>query len=245
MWQTPWHAGCGARSLDATSRSAVRRSGGSARVARAWAGKWRTAQQRQAAGRDPHLPRLPNLLRLYLGSMRPVEPQHPRPGNPGASHSRNGGQTAAGATVVSERHGPADPGGIADTDWRLHAAQPHGNDANTNGRNRGCRGHSGCTTPLVRDTLRREKDGQDDPCAHPGFTEGAGRTRPGAPHSHGTAFNGTVSGAARSSSLPARGRPLPRPPASALPVCTGCAGTNVSPPQSPLTAGPQPTGIAK
>ena len=40
---------------------------------------------------------------------------------------------------------------------------------------------------------------------HPEQAEGAGRTRPSAPHCDGTAFNGTVSGAARSStSLPAR-----------------------------------------
>ena len=85
--------------------------------------------------------------------MRPVEHRTAQPGNPGASRSvlRRHGAGASDATA------PRAPGGLgtsAGSGWRLRVLPHRGPGAGRCGRSSGCRGHSGCTTPPGRDSVR-------------------------------------------------------------------------------------------
>ena len=135
--------------------------------------------------------------------MRPVEPPPPRVGNPGASRNVRRRRDAGASAAISPNE-PCGRGESAGSGWPPRAGPRHAPGASRAGRSSGCRGRSGCTAPPARGSVRTGTGGPDGPCAHPGRTEGAGRTRPGAPDLPGTAFIGTVWGAARSSSLPAR-----------------------------------------
>jgi hypothetical protein len=153
--------------------------------------------------------------------MQPVEPTPPPGGNPGASRSvcqplrcrRRHARHDAGASVVRAGHGTRARAETAGSAGRLGVAPRRGPGPGKDGHSSGCPGRSGCTGRPARGSARTGTGGRVGPCA-PRHHRSAGRTRPSEPHCCGTAFIGTVSGAVRSSSLPAV-RPLPRPPSSA------------------------------
>ena len=138
--------------------------------------------------------------------MPPVEQRPPPPGNPGASLyvRRRHGQRRAGASAATARRAGGGHGASAGSDWRLRAGRRRGPDASRRGRNTGCRDRSGCTRRPGCGTRRTGTDGLEGPTTPPDRAGSAGRSRPSAPHCCGTAFIGTVSGAARSSSFQAR-----------------------------------------
>ena len=91
----------------------------------------------------------------------------------------------------------------AGNDRLPRVGQGRASDASRCGCNTGCRDHSDCTRRPERGTRRTGTNGLDGPPTPPDWAGSAGRSRPSAPHCCGTAFIGTVSGAARSSSFQA------------------------------------------
>ena len=142
--------------------------------------------------------------------MPPVEPKPPPVWNPGASryvrrhlllgrhHARHGAGANAASALRARCARPRSTGSVV----RSAAVHPHGLGGCTPGRSSGCRGRSGCTEGPGRGIGRTGTGGRVGPCA-PRHNRSAGRDRPSPPHCCGTAFIGTVSGAVRSSSLPA------------------------------------------
>ena len=140
--------------------------------------------------------------------MPPVEPR-PHPAvNPDASRSvrrrarrrppHNGARATAGS-VLRGRCARATSAGSAAPPG---AVRPHVPCADTLVRSSGCRDRSSCTARPGCGIARTGTGGRVGPCA-PRHNRSAGRTRPSTPHCCGTTFIGTVSGAVRSSSLPA------------------------------------------
>ena len=139
----------------------------------------------------------PVRMRRCRASMRPVEQPPPGAGNPGASRyvrrrRRRRRRHDAGASGAIVPNGPCGRGASADSGGPPLAEPRHAPGASRAGRSSGCRDRSGCTARPARGNGRTGTGGPDGPCAHPGRTEGAGRTRPGAPDLPGTAFIGTV-----------------------------------------------------
>ena len=131
-------------------------------------------------------------------SMRPVEPQPPRAGNPGASrsaeehhhhhrrrhrhpHREHGSVGATAATAPRGQAGRAKTVGI---DVRSRAERPRAPDASTAGRSSGCHGRRGCTTRPGRGNARTGTGALEPPCTPRPRTEAAvldGRV-PAVPH---------------------------------------------------------------
>jgi hypothetical protein len=149
--------------------------------------------------------RRPGAMRRCRVSMRPVEQRRPRPVNPDASHYLRWPwrQAACCASVACVPRGPCGQGESAGSAGPQLAVLPHVPGASTPGCSSAGHGRSGCTAEPGCGNVRTGTGGPDGPCT-PRTNRSAGRTRPSAPHCCGTAFIGTVSGAARSSSFQAR-----------------------------------------
>ena len=152
--------------------------------------------------------------------MLPVEQRLPPAGNPGASlyvrrprqrgprcrrrHTERLAAQRADASAGIGRRAARVHRASAGSDRRLPAGRRRAPGASRRDRNTGCRDRSGCTRRPGCGTRRTGTDGLEGPTTPPDCAGSAGRSRPSAPHCCGTAFIGTVSGAARSSSCQAR-----------------------------------------
>jgi hypothetical protein len=127
-------------------------------------------------------------------SMRPVEPQPPRAGNPGASRSAAGRRRrhrhhhrahgTVGASAATARRGQSGRAEIVGIDVRSRAGPRRAPGAGTAGRSSGCHGRSGCTAQPARGNARTGTGALEHPCPPRSTTEAAvldGRV-PAVPH---------------------------------------------------------------
>ena len=172
-------AGHGARSPGAPSRAAASRSADTARARRVW--RWRSwARQRSEWWPRRAQTRAPRWCGV---SMRPVEPQRPLAGNPGASrsaedhrrrhrhpHREHGNVGASAVTVRRAQAGRAASVGIG---LRSRAERPGAPCASTPGRSSDCHGRSGCTARPGRGNARTGTGALEHPCTPRPRTEAA------------------------------------------------------------------------